>query len=629
MDTTDAFAQAFAQISSLGSFGGVAPPSSPDDIFNLTVGEYRAYLDAAELSFSSFDASYFANLLNNPAISESLDPGSRAILENFAAGDFSAILGPINEARALVAPFPEDTLLSDALGINGGGGGSGFSAEVEQAFADAQANLANLLWDDQNGIFNSPTFTVDFDTGNWFAQNGTAEGAYSGSTLAEFFGLLGQAVGSAILSFIGTNESVVNQLIDDGANATKFAEAQAAAQTAATQTFASLQSLAAEIIADANADPAGIEAQATAQFEALFNAVADILPGATSTLNKFMLGSRNSDPTFVTSLQGDLNGSDEGDWFFLSKESNSFDGGRGTDVLFGLEGNDSLNGGADDDFLFGGAGDGDMASFAGSLGQYTLKMSRDGSVTAQDRNENGEGTDLLTGIETLSFGSGASIFGDGTVDLTKFQGIAGLSAEDINTFVELYIAYFNRAPDAVGLNFWGTAFATGTSLDDIAALFLDQDETRATYPSDTSNLEFATQVYQNVLGRTPDEGGLAFWQGQLDSGNVSQGTFILEVLKGAKADLPAGSAQADIDLQLADRGYLASKTDIGTYFAVIKGLSDVTDASDAMQLFVRGSDTSIQEAIAKIDAEYGAALADGSGELVMQLVGVADDPFAV
>ncbi|MCX7560297.1 DUF4214 domain-containing protein [Sulfitobacter sp. F26204] len=213
------------------------------------------------------------------------------------------------------------------------------------------------------------------------------------------------------------------------------------------------------------------------------------------------------------------------------------------------------------------------------------------------------------------------------IDLTKFQGIAGLDAAQINTFVELYIAYFNRAPDAVGLNFWGTAFATGTSLDQIASLFLDQDETRATYDADINNLEFATQVYQNVLGRTPDAAGLAFWQGELDSGNVSRDTFILEVLKGAKADLPAGSLQADIDLQLMDRGYLATKTDIGTYFGVIKGLSDVADATAAMQLYLRGDDSSIQGAIDKIDQEYAAALSDSNGEFLMQLVGVVDDPF--
>ncbi len=236
--------------------------------------------------------------------------------------------------------------------------------------------------------------------------------------------------------------------------------------------------------------------------------------------------------------------------------------------------------------------------------------------------------DILDGIETLSFGSGASIFADGTIDLTKFQGIANLDGDQINSFVELYIAYFNRAPDAIGLNFWGTAFADGLPLTDIADQFLGQPETRLAYPSDTTNLEFATQVYQNVLGRIPDLAGLNFWEGQLSSGNVGRGTFILEVLQGAKTDLSAGASAEDVALQLADRDYLSTKTDIGTYFSVIRGMSDVTDASEAMQLFVRGSEGSVQDALNLIDQEYAAALADGSGEVLMQLVGVVDDPFA-
>lgn len=181
----------------------------------------------------------------------------------------------------------------------------------------------------------------------------------------------------------------------------------------------------------------------------------------------------------------------------------------------------------------------------------------------------------------------------------------------------------------LGLYFWGSAFANGVSLEEIATLFLDQDETRATYPEDETNLDFATQVYANVLGRIPDQDGLDFWVGALDSGAVGRDQFILQVLIGAKADPQEGASQEFIDLQLADQAYLADKTDIGTYFAVTNGLSDVADASAAMQLYVRGDDSSIQTAVAEIDNTFAASFAEDSGELILQLVGVADDPFAV
>lgn len=72
-------------------------------------------------------------------------------------------------------------------------------------------------------------------------------------------------------------------------------------------------------------------------------------------------------------------------------------------------------------------------------------------------------------------------------------------ASDFESFIKLYIAYFNRSPDAVGLNFWGTAFANGTTLEQMATLFVDLDETRATYPDSTSNTDFVTAVYDNVV----------------------------------------------------------------------------------------------------------------------------------
>ncbi|WP_323370692.1 DUF4214 domain-containing protein [Sulfitobacter sp. F26204] len=643
MNSSDPFADAFSAFGTLGSYGAFAPPTSADDILNQTVGEYRSLLDAAETALSQLDSSMFANLLNNPQVVGSLDPATRALIEDFARGDFALVRDPIDAARQIVAPYSADTLLRDVFNDLDPSGGS--VDGIEQAFATAQAELAALLWDDQNGIFNSPTFSVDLNSGTWSAQTTGGQNGYGGTTLADFYNQLGNAVGNSIMAFIGSRDSIVGQLLDQGATTANFGQAQVAAQAAATQALQALQTLGNQIIAQDHSGMSFAGSNAAAQSQSLFNALASVLPGVSEFLNSFIFGSRNSDPNFVVSFEGDVAGSDHGDWFYLSKGNDTFDGGAGTDILFGLEGNDNLIGGADNDGLFGGVGDdnlnggqgddnldggegaGDIANFANGLGQYTLQFNNTGNVIAQDRSAIGEGTDLLTGIEMLSFGGGASIFADGMIDLTKFQGIAGLDAAQINTFVELYIAYFNRAPDAVGLNFWGTAFATGTSLDQIASLFLDQDETRATYDADINNLEFATQVYQNVLGRTPDAAGLAFWQGELDSGNVSRDTFILEVLKGAKADLPAGSLQADIDLQLMDRGYLATKTDIGTYFGVIKGLSDVADATAAMQLYLRGDDSSIQGAIDKIDQEYAAALSDSNGEFLMQLVGVVDDPF--
>lgn len=299
------------------------------------------------------------------------------------------------------------------------------------------------------------------------------------------------------------------------------------------------------------------------------------------------------------------------------------DGGADNDSLHGEGGNDTLIGDRGDDLIDGGGGT-DMALYSGDQASYTLTLTP-GGTTLEDRRADGNGTDILENVEFLDFDVD---FLGVPFDLREFGGPAGLSDSDFKSFIELYIAYFNRAPDAVGLNFWGTAFANGTTLQQMAALFGPQEETLAAYPPGTSNEVFATTVYNNVLGRVPDQDGIDFWVGQLDAETVSRDQFILEVLQGAKSALKPELGQDFVDQQLADRTYLENKIDIGAYFAVHKGMSDVGNAAAAMALF-DGSEGSITDAVSAIDGFHADALDPETGEFLMPLVGVLDDPFAM
>lgn len=264
----------------------------------------------------------------------------------------------------------------------------------------------------------------------------------------------------------------------------------------------------------------------------------------------------------------------------------------------------------------------DTAVLAGEQSDYTVALGPDG-VTVTDRSANGVGTVELTNFEFLDFGTELDIFG-GPMDLAAFGGYTSLSAEDFGGFIELYIAYFNRAPDAIGLSFWGTAYANGMSLSEISGEFSDQPETLETYPADTTNLRFAADVYENVLGRLPDIEGLRFWTDALNDGSVSRGEFIYEVLQGVKAPAPADATQEFLDQKQADQAFLEAKTDIGTLFAVERGMSNVDDAAMVMAMF-DGSAGSFDDAIEAVNTLYGAAQDPVNGEFLMPLVGVSDD----
>ncbi|UOA16569.1 DUF4214 domain-containing protein [Sulfitobacter dubius] len=291
-------------------------------------------------------------------------------------------------------------------------------------------------------------------------------------------------------------------------------------------------------------------------------------------------------------------------------------GTSGVDLVIAGYGNQIVNGG-------GGI---DTVSYSGHQNSYTLTLSAQ-RTTLTDRRPDQNGTDTLADIEFLSFDTG--IKGD-EFDLSLFGGAAGLAEADMLNVVELYIAYFNRAPDAMGLNYWGTEFSKGYTLPEMAESFFVQSETRSTYETAldadgtlTDVPAFVAAVYTNVLGRAADQSGFDYWVNELqDNPDITAGIFILAILNGAKH--PSNpSPQSALDQQ-----YLETKTDVGAYFAVIKGMSDVDNAIDVMSRY-NGSQAGVDAAINAADSFYASALDATNGDFLMPLVGVLDDPFAI
>lgn len=277
-------------------------------------------------------------------------------------------------------------------------------------------------------------------------------------------------------------------------------------------------------------------------------------------------------------------------------------------ALNGLGGDDQIKGGGGDDYLVGGDGI-DSALYDALQRSVSVTLNKDGSILVTDRNGS-EGTDTLADIETVTFT-------DTTLDLTQFVSTANLTADQFKPLAEMYAAYFNRAPDATGLYFWADKLAEGLSLNQIAELFFDQAETRALYTDPSNTDAFVTAVYDNVLGRTPDVSGFDFWKGQVSSGNVSQGAFVLEVIQGAKN----GGSAADVQ-------YLSQKTDLGIYFSAIKGMSDVADATAVFQTFGEASTSNLAGARAEVDQHYSDATTANGGDFLFSVIGVIDDPFS-
>ena len=123
------------------------------------------------------------------------------------------------------------------------------------------------------------------------------------------------------------------------------------------------------------------------------------------------------------------------------------------------------------------------------------------------------GEDTLVGIERIQFADKGLAFD--TDGATSAGGI-----------YRLYKATFNREPDSSGLGYWiSEADAEAKDAVRMAEDFVWSQEfqdlynitTTDNYGTGTDVSELVTGFYENVLGRTPDQGGLDFYTGVIES----------------------------------------------------------------------------------------------------------------
>lgn len=107
---------------------------------------------------------------------------------------------------------------------------------------------------------------------------------------------------------------------------------------------------------------------------------------------------------------------------------------------------------------------------------------------------------------------GTSLTDIANLFLNSSEVTSVVNAADIN---DLYQALLGRDADAEGAADWAGLLANGGSLTDIAAAIAVSQEA---ITADASNGDFVRDLYENVLGREAEEEGLNAWVGQLFNG---------------------------------------------------------------------------------------------------------------
>lgn len=194
-------------------------------------------------------------------------------------------------------------------------------------------------------------------------------------------------------------------------------------------------------------------------------------------------------------------------------------GNAASNVLLGGGGNDTLNGGAGNDALYGGSGNDILI---GGLGNDTLDGG-DGMDTAVY-------SGLRSSTTVVKTSAGFSVSGpegtDTLINIERLQFSANILALDINgnagQAYRIYQAAFNRTPDNGGLKYWIGEMDNGYALDSVANGFIHSAEFIAMYGANPSTEQFVTKLYDNVLHRTYDQGGYDFWTGVLDRNEATK-----------------------------------------------------------------------------------------------------------
>ena len=164
-------------------------------------------------------------------------------------------------------------------------------------------------------------------------------------------------------------------------------------------------------------------------------------------------------------------------------------------------------------------------------------------------------------------------FSDVSVDLSLSAVLSASTESQLRSLIELYIAFFNRVPDAEGMHYWLQQMIDGKTLLQIADSFyaagkLYPDLTG--YSDSLSNSEFVKILYKNVLGRSgttaPSTSEIDYWANDIQSGRQSRSSVVIAMLTSAR------SLANDPSVGWVTR-LLNNKINVGRFIAIEQGLS--------------------------------------------------------
>lgn len=205
-----------------------------------------------------------------------------------------------------------------------------------------------------------------------------------------------------------------------------------------------------------------------------------------------------------------------------------------------------------------------VATFSGNRADYSIGATSSGyTVTSRDSNR----ASSVTGALYLRF-----------TDMTINLGIANeatiMGRYRTKELIELYMALFNRLPEANTLGTWLDRMRSGQTMAQMAeSMYADAvlapDATG--YSASMISTEFVTAVYKQVFGMfgasAPAASDMESWSNRIGKGGISRAALVLAMLEEARGGGTTALAAPSVT------ALLDNKAAVADYFAVQQGIN--------------------------------------------------------
>ena len=169
--------------------------------------------------------------------------------------------------------------------------------------------------------------------------------------------------------------------------------------------------------------------------------------------------------------------------------------------------------------------------------------------------------------------------GQSPLDYIVGQRHSTAQAGTVDPVTRLYWAYFQRTPDKNGQDYWVRKRQAGQSLIKVSNTFAASNEFKTKYGS-LSNKAFVERVYQNVLGRAGDAGGIKYWTGVLDAKKQPRGQVMLSFSESNEFKTKSRNRVDVINLWLTMIGKAPTKAELDDALATMTGGEPLTTIVD-------------------------------------------------